>query len=413
MSTTAADSGELERAVLCLREHPRAPALSGFAYAVLAGQAERRLAPAPASLLESAAKDFGIEREQAATSAGNVYTILESGPNTTLEASLVGACAVAGFGELCLAASSAERRSAAWTFVGHLSWAELATPYRITPFLGLVLPGEVRGLVEDSLLAAILSEDASTSVEQGDGAARARNAARITSLARAQSDAARSGMSRVRDLAKDPATRAVASALLGDLERSDAAQPLRVQGVAHAPARRLPWALLRWLTGIALLSALYRAVCFLLAMRREAEIELEGGLLRVRGRTTFLGRTVRTTEACYTLDRISGAFRRARFALLGSAVGVISLAIGILLGGHLLFDGARGGAPFLLVAGALTVMIGAALDLGLEILLPARAGQVEVQVDVLGARSVRVSRVPLPDADRLLSALAERVSLQT
>jgi len=150
----------------------------------------------------------------------------------------------------------------------------------------------------------------------------------------------------------------------------------------------------------------------LLALRREAEIELEGGILRVRGRTTFLGRTVRSTEACYTLDRISGAFRRARYALLGSAVGVISLTCGILLGGHLLFDGARGGAPFLLIAGAIAVLAGTALDLGIEILLPARAGQVEVQVDVLGARSVRVSRVPLPDADRLLAALAERVGLQ-
>jgi hypothetical protein len=402
---------ELERALSCLRAHPRGTALGGFAYAVLAGQAERRTAPATASLLERAAQQFGVEREQAATSVGNVYTILEQGPSSTLEAALVGACAVAGFGELCLAARGGERRSAAWTFVVHLSWIELATPYRITPFLGVLLPGEVRGMVEDALLAAILSEDANANPEQ-DGAARARNAARITSLARAQSDAARTGLVRVRDLVKDPGTRAVALALLGEVGPADGAQPLRVQGLANAPTRNLPVAVLRWLTGIALISALYRGVCFVLALRREAEIELEGGLLRVRGRTTFLGRTVRSTEACYTLDRISGAFRRARYALLGSAVGVISLAFGILLGGHLLFDGARGGAPFLLIAGATAVLVGTALDLGLEILLPAHAGQVEVQVDVLGAHSVRVSRVPLPDADRLLSALAERVGLQ-
>ena len=410
-----ADEGsELERAVTCLREHPRGTALGGFAYAVLSGQSERRLAPASASVLQSAAQEFGIEREQAATPAGNVFTILEQGPNNTLEAALVGACAVAGFGELCLAAATGargDRRSAAWSFVGHLSWIELATPYRITPFLGVLLPGEVLGMVEDALLAAILSEDASANPEQ-DGAARARNAARITSLARAQSDAARTGLARVRDLAKDPATRAVAQALLGEVQRTDSAQPLRVQGLARTPTRRWPLAVLRWITGVALISALYRGLCFLVALRREAEIELEGGLLRVRGRTTFLGRTVRSTEACYTLDRISGAFRRARFALLGSAVGVISLAFGILIGGHLLFDGSRGGAPFLLIAGATAVLLGAALDLGLEILLPARAGQVEVQVDVLGARSVRVSRVPLSDADRLLAALAERVGLQ-
>ncbi|HKP55988.1 MAG TPA: hypothetical protein VJV78_04685 [Polyangiales bacterium] len=407
-----ADEGsELERAVTCLREHPRGTALGGFAYAVLSGQAERRLSPASPNVLQSAAKEFGVEREQAATAAGNVFTILEQGPSNTLEAALVGACAVVGFGELCLAARGGDRRSVAWTFVGHLSWVELATPYRITPFLGVLLPGEVRGMVEDALLAAILSEDESTNPDQ-DGAARARNAARITSLARAQSDAARTGLLRVRDLVKDQTTRAVAVALLGEQERVDTGQPLRVQGLAHAPTRKWPLAVLRWLTGIALLSALYRGLCFVVALRREAEIELEGGLLRVRGRTTFLGRTVRSTEACYTLDRISGAFRRARYALLGSAVGVISLAFGILLGGHLLFDGARGGAPFLLIAGALAVLIGTAVDLGLEILLPARAGQVEVQVDVLGAHSVRVSRVPLSDADRLLAALAERVGVQ-
>jgi hypothetical protein len=218
----------------------------------------------------------------------------------------------------------------------------------------------------------------------------------------------------VYDHARDPATKAVSRALLGDHAKQGFAgvHPLRVHGLARGPSRRVPFAIIRWVTGIALLSALYRAACFLLALRREAEIELEGGILRVRGRTTFLGNTVRSTEACYTLDRISGAFRRARFALLGSAVGVISLSAGVLLGGHLLFDGVRGGAPFLLIAGAAAVLIGAGIDLAIEVLLPARKGQVELQVDVLGARSVRVSRVPLPDADRLLSALAERVALQ-
>jgi hypothetical protein len=413
VNAIAVGSAEIDRVVLCVREHARAPALSAFAYAVLALQAERKTTAIDASFVQNAASEHGIDREIAATPAGNLLAILESGPRDQLQSLLVGGFAAAGFGEVCLAAHGGERRSSAVTLVEHLSWLEMATSYRVTPFLGLLLPGEVRGVVEDVLVDAILGEDARTPDPAAiDGAARARNAARLTTLARAQSDAARTALGRVSDSANDPATRAVARALLGEHLRL-AAHPLRVQGLAQTPSRRVPFAILRWITGIALLSALYRAVCFLLALRREAEIELEGGLLRVRGRTTFLGKTVRSSEACYTLDRISGAFRRARFALLGSAVGVISLSCGVLLGGHLLFDGVRGGAPFLLIAGAAAVLLGAALDLAIEVLLPARKGQVELQVDVLGARSFRVSRVPLPDADRLLSALAERVALQT
>ncbi|HET6331960.1 MAG TPA: hypothetical protein VFG30_02050 [Polyangiales bacterium] len=415
MNANGVGSAEIDRVVACVRDHARATALGAFAYAVLASQAERKLTQIDAAFVQSAANEHGIDREAAATPAGNLLAVLENGPRDSQQSLLVGGFAAAGFGNVCLAAKGGERRAAAIVLVEHLSWLEMATPYRVTPFLGVMLPGEIRGVVEDALIDAILGEDGRIDPAAIDGAARARNAARLTTLARTQSDAARTALGRVSDQANDPATRAVARALLGDHVQLGlaAAHPLRVHGVAHAPSRRLPFAIIRWVTGIALLSALYRTVCFLLALRREAEIELEGGLLRVRGRTTFLGKTVRSTEACYTLDRINGAFRRARFALLGSAVGVISLSCGVLLGGHLLFDGVRGGAPFLLIAGAAAVLLGAALDLAIEVLLPARKGQVELQVDVVGARSVRVSRVPLLDADRLLSALAERVALQT
>jgi hypothetical protein len=413
VNAIAAGSAEIDRVVSCVREHARAPALSAFAYAVLASQAERKIISVDASFVQNAASEHGIDREFAATPVGNLLAILENGPRDHLQALLVGGFAAAGFGEVCLAARGGERRAAAAALVEQLGWLEMATTYRLTPFLGVLLPGEVRGVVEDVLVDAIFGEDGHTTDPAAiEGSARARNAARLTTLARAQSDATRTALGRVSDQANDPATRAVARALLGEHRRL-AAHPLRVHGLAQTPSRRVPFAILRWITGIALLSALYRAICFLLALRREAEIELEGGLLRVRGRTTFLGKTVRSSEACYTLDRISGAFRRARFALLGSAVGVISLSCGVLLGGRLLFDGVRGGAPFLLLAGAAAVLLGAALDLTIEVLLPARKGQVELQVDVLGARSFRVSRVPLPDADRLLSALAERVALQT
>ncbi|HEX4352110.1 MAG TPA: hypothetical protein VHZ95_04335, partial [Polyangiales bacterium] len=152
-----------------------------------------------------------------------------------------------------------------------------------------------------------------------------------------------------------------------------------------------------------------RFACFLIALRRELEVELRGDALQVRSRTSMLGRTLRSTEACYDVWRVTGAFRRARFALLRSVVGVLSLSIGILFGGYLVFDGARGGAPLLLVLGAAIVAIGSSVDLALNVLLPARRARVDVQVDLRGARSLRLGRVPQADADRLLHALSLRL----
>jgi len=413
MSSIGPRHEDIALAARIVREHPRSTALSAFAYVVLTSHAERKVGEVGESFVQTAAGEHGLERSHADTPAGNLITILERGPRDTLEALVAGAFAVSGFGEICLAARGGERRAAADALLALLDWIELATPYRLTPFLGLNLPGEVRGVVEDALLDSLAASGKSAGdPPAADAALLARNVGRLSTLARVQNDAARTALGRVSEAASDAATRAVARALLGEAEPLglESAQPLRIHGLATAPTRRVSVALFRWLTGIALVAALYRALCFVIALRREGEIELEGGVLRVRGRTTFLGRTVRSHEACYTIDRISGATRRARFALLGSAVGVISLSCGILLGGHLLFDGSRGGAPVLLIAGAVAVLLGAALDLALEILLPARAGQVEVQVDVHGARSVRLSRVSLSDADRLLAALAQRVA---
>jgi hypothetical protein len=149
--------------------------------------------------------------------------------------------------------------------------------------------------------------------------------------------------------------------------------------------------------------------CSLVALRRELEVELHGEALQVRSRTSLMGRTLRSTEAYYDVWRVTGAFRRARFALLRSVVGILSLSLGVLLGGYLVFDGARGGAPLLLWVGAGVVALGCSVDLALNVLIPARGARVDVQVDLRGARSLRLGRVQQADADRLLHALSLRL----
>lgn len=408
MTVQAPTPADIDAALVSVHDHPQAAVLGTFAYDVLMFQAKERALAISRDFVIDVAVAHRVDHELAATEGANLLTILERGPSSGREVALVSAFAAYGFGERCFAAVSEGRRALADQLVVAMAQLELATHYRFTPFLGLLLPSEVRGVVEDALLEAILNDDSS------DSAARARNAARLTALTRAQADAAHAVLARIRDQVEDPTTRAVVLALLAEGHGlANRHKTLRVHGVTGAPARRMSSAIVRWLSGIALLGAIVRVFGSLIGLRREGEVELQGGLLRVRERTTFYGRVVRSSDACYTLDRISGATRRARFALLRSAVGMISLAAGVLLGGHLMFDGARGGAPLLLIGGACVALLGAALDLSFEILWPARTGRVELQIDLEGARSLRLSRVPLIDADQLLSALAERVALSS
>ena len=64
----------------------------------------------------------------------------------------------------------------------------------------------------------------------------------------------------------------------------------------------------------------------------------------------------------------------------------------------------------LLLVGAAVVAVGSSVDLALNVLLPARDASVDVQLDLRGARSLRLGRVGQADADRLLNALSLRLA---
>jgi hypothetical protein len=350
----------------------------------------------------------GVTQDNAATELGNVLLMLERGPRGSAELALISAFALRGFDRMFVAAHGGERQASADSLVAQLDWLEIATDYRLTPFVERLLGDSARHALIDALTRAVLRDDAAAPTSLVDVAVRARNTARMSVLAGLLDDAALTALRTLRVQAKDPVTRALCTALAPAIAVEQTAA-LRVSGVARPPSRSLPIALLRWLSGFALLQAAQRFCCFLVALRGELELELRGDALQVRSRTLLLGRTLRSSEACYDVLRVTGAFRRARFALLRSVVGLLSLSLGVLLGGYLVFDGARGGAPMLLLLGAGIVALGCSVDLALNILLPARRARVDVQVDLRGARSLRLGRVEQADADRLLAALSVRL----
>jgi hypothetical protein len=161
--------------------------------------------------------------------------------------------------------------------------------------------------------------------------------------------------------------------------------------------------------GLVLTATVRRAMQRALSVQRELEVELENESLWVRRRTSAFGRTLRASEACYALGRVTGARRREQASRARDLVGGTALALSAAFGGYLVFDGARGGAPLLLVMGIALVALGSAFDVALKTLVP-RDFRVDVQVDLHGSRPVRLGRVEPAAADRLVAALSARLS---
>jgi hypothetical protein len=331
--------------------------------------------------------------------------MLERGARGAAELSLISAFAALGWNDVYVAADLEERKRHADVLVAQLDWLELASDYRLSAFAERLVGEPARRALCEALGRAVLRDDGVI-----DPPRRARNAARLGLLAGLQLPAAEQQLRRLRRASQDPVTRALCAALAREPEPAAAREPVRVSGLSRTPSRSLPVALLRWLSGYALLSALQRFACYLVVLRRELEVELKGEALQVRSRTSLMGRTLRSSEACYDVWRVTGASRRARFALLRSVIGVLSLSLGVLVGGYMVFDGARGGAPLLLLLGAAVVAAGSSVDLAVNVLLPARRARVDVQVDLRDARSLRLGRVEQADADRLLDALSLRLA---
>jgi hypothetical protein len=407
------DVEQIERGLSSVHaaEQPRALAL--LAAQTLAAMADAHSLDCDRRLLRSRATRLKLKAASAGPDQRDVFAMLEYGPRDASETACLSAFAASGFITSLTELPSAERRATAERWVARLDWIELATDYRIVACLKPLLAAadsEVVSLWRRALFQAVLRDDnAGSSI---DARSRARNALRVTALAQIQGEESILLLRSLRDCARDPSLRALAVSLLTELVGRDAASgpPLRVTGVARTPSRSLPMALVRWLSGLALLSALQRLLFSTLSLRRGLELELREEALWVRWNTSFFGRTVRTTEACFELQRVTGAFRRARFAMLTSLISVLSLSIGVLLGGYFLFDGARGGAPMLFLVGAGLVALGAAVDLVLNVWWPARSAQVDLQVDLSGAPSLRVGHVAQVEADRMLDALSLRLS---
>ncbi|HBQ15060.1 MAG TPA: hypothetical protein DEF51_29360 [Myxococcales bacterium] len=392
---------DIERAVSAVREagDVQTP-LAALALDLLSRQAEGRTFYAGEKLVAARAEAHGVTREAAATEAGNLLAILERGPDTPLERALVAAFAVAGLA----AAKDADRKERVWRFVRHADWLELCTDYAVYPFVDRLLEEGRAADVWAELAQAVVDEAAGRDGERPE--VRARNAGRLSALADSNAVASKDALRRVvSSAALDEPTRLLASTLAGDGAAELSTAPARVEGELGRAPRGSALELLRWLSGWAILSWAIRGLGFLLGVRRKAELTLNGGAVTVRTELSMLGRVIRGGEERWRLDALDGAGRRVRYPALHLMVGVVALAVGVLFGGVVLFDGARSGELVLLLLAAGLLLGGAALDLALDVLVPGKRGRVVLDVSARSRRPLRLTRVPLDQADAFLRAL--------
>jgi hypothetical protein len=379
--------------------HPAKDALGSLAYDVLSRQAEGRVLFAGREHVEKKAAEHDVRREQAVTESGNLVGILERGPENDLERALVVGFAVHGLGARLAGAAPEDVSSIALRFVGHADWLELATAYSVLPFVDPILGGAAQHVWREVAQAIV---DDATGPAGAAPAARARNAARLSALAASRSEAARTGLRAVADTgAIDGPTRALAIALAGGASEKGAS----VRGRVGRPARGTPVAVLRLVTGWALLAWLGRGIARLLGARHEAELALGERGLEVREERFLLGRKVADAVSVVAPGSIALVAREVRYPSLHLLVGAIALSAGLLIGGLALFDGARSGEMTLVLLGAALALGGALLDLALDVLVPGTRGRVTVELAVHRGRVVRVTRIPLDEADRFLASV--------
>jgi hypothetical protein len=405
--TTIIRAADIERAIQAVRACDEKKKLGALAYDVLSRQAEGRAVYAGQAMIRSRAEEHGVEREGAETEAGNLVAILERGAENALERALVGAFAVSGLGDAI--AGDADKTERVFRFVKHADWLALSTDYSAYPFVDALLDDTSGARVWEEVAQAVV--DAAAGRDGDNARVRAANAARLTALAASSSSAAKDALrSVVRSSALDEPTRLLASTLAGDGADEKASVSPRIGGSLGRSPRRGVIEVLRWLSGWALIAWLVRGIAFVLGVRRHAELRLAKGGLEVHTRVSLLGRTVREREETWRLDAIEGAGRQVRYPSIHLLVGAVALSIGVIFGGLVLFDGARSGEIMLLLIAAGLVIGGAGLDLALDVLVPAQRGRVSVDLTARSQRPLRLTRVPLEDADAFLRALRNRVS---
>lgn len=396
------DDAAMDTIAAAAISHEQRDKLGALALDVLSRQAEARVLFAGREFVDKRASEHDVTRETAATAAGNLRTILERGPETAHERGLVAAFAVAGADARFEKADAEERKVLVDRFARHVDWLEAATPYEVWRLVDRVGSEPFARAFWDRVAQSIV-DDAGERTRIA--AARGRNAARLSALELANSDASRAALEKLAASRLDAVSAAVVSAVTGQAAPAPSTGKAHVRGRVRSPRSAGALRALALVTGYAIVAWMARGIGTLAGIRREAELSLGTTEIEIRERRFAFGRQIRERTDRVALSSILSIGREVRYPSMHLYVGAIALAIGILVGGTWIFEGARSGELVLLSIGAGLLLGGAILDLALDVLVPATRSRVLVELAVHRGRTVRIDEVALADADKFLDAV--------
>ncbi len=167
--------------------------------------------------------------------------------------------------------------------------------------------------------------------------------------------------------------------------------------------RRLAWLPLRVLaiaTGLFLIRGLFTlAVRYCLAFKRRATLTVQNSSLILEVEWSMLGKHFRHSTIQAPINDINAVQLENRQRYLYLLVGFGALAIGTWFGIQWFVDGLRAGYPYLALVGAIVVVAGILIDLGLYLLVPQGPGRSRLTI-AMGPWKVRISGVEQRAADR-------------
>lgn len=348
----------------------------------------------PSGLAEIAAsrsQAAGISRSDAELSLGNVLDVLAAPASDPSSSALLGGLLAYSLALEPPAAGSESDVAA--------KLVQLAGSTGIDAFVFLdEAMGERARVIWDAVADLVRQQES----RPGLGLANAVVAA--AALAGSRSDAAVKQVHALRSVVSAPLVASILRERAGD-----ASAPTSLSGEI-APRPRGPVAtfflgLIGWL----LLSHAARLVGrFALQYRRPAEVTITPQGVRVRSKTTLLGKTVRETETLIPVDGLARATREVRFPRLGTYAGLAALAIGSYVGVSWFIDGIRTASFSLATVGLLVVIAGVALDFALVSFLPGRKGQCRLVLVPRKGAATCVGWVDAAEADALLKGLSKR-----
>jgi hypothetical protein len=382
------------RAFEAVARHPRFADLVTVTRNVAVAAAKARVLewkPLAGTELLPETRGAPLRQEDTSTDFGNAWTVLERGPKTREEEALVRALWAHAVAE-----AETPSTDAVDTLAGRVVWLAAFTPFDATLLLDRAL-----GDSADAFWQAVAVH--LERLDKGDLEAMGRGEARAAAGALSASSSATAAAERSRLLPRvtDPSIRA----LLGPTAEPRAADTHLAGEMAPAP-RAPALTVLLALTGILLVVGLGRLIARLaLAYRRPADVSVTSAGVRVRWRTSLLGRRIKDHDVLFAKQGLARATREVRYPRAAFYAGLFSLAVGSLFGVRTFMDGVRAASPSLLFWGLLVIATGVGLDFLLSLVAAGGKGRCRVVFVGRDGTALAVRDVDATGADKALARL--------